>query len=120
MLLDDLENTVLAKLIAIINGVTAEGDISKLEPIVFEVCRALKNKNNLSYYIDYLAKLKKELLPDCIICAYPCGRTNDFYLNSLDDSKKDKKISEYKKFIDIFNDDMSYNDVLYNLSKLSW
>lgn len=119
MLLDD-ENIVLAKLISIVNGVTAEGDINNIKDIVFEVCKALKNNENLSYYINYLTNLKEKLLPDCLVCAYPCGRTNDFYLNSLDDKKRDLKINEYKLFINIFNENIDYNDVLYSLIKLSW
>jgi len=118
-MLNEYENIVVGKLCAIINGVTAEGDINSIKSIVIEVTKAIREKSDLKEYASMLTELKVKLLPDCMSCMYPCGRTNDFLINSLEEPIRSTKLKDYKLIIEK-SANMNFEQLAYEYSRLTW
>lgn len=121
MLLEEWENKLLAVLIGLVNGLEAENKYYLAEKEIREALDFLKNKVDDNNIIDKLRRKKEELLKDCLMCSYPCGRSFDYYLNAIKDpNEKEDKINSYKEFLKNLNKNTTIDQIVYNICKLTW
>lgn len=120
MLLDNKVNQIFGKLVALVNGVTQEGDIHALEKDIREVLNALKLQKDLDEMLKKMTILKENYLADCMVCQMPCGRTTDYNINALAENIREQKIQKYISFIQTYTNDLSYDKILYKIAEFSW
>lgn len=120
MLLDEDLNILIGKMIGLINGLSMDPKLNELEPELRKTLFSIKNGEDIKPLIDKFIELKKTFLPNCVVCASPCGRSNDCYLNDFEEPKRTDKINELNKFIADFNDSMSLHDIEKGLVWLTY
>ncbi len=120
MMLEEKENVVLGKLIALVNGVISEGDIWILEDKIREILSALQQDKALDSMVVVLEELKKKYLINCMVCKTPCGKTSDYFLNELEPQQREKKIKLYRDLLKKYDSKTEYQDILKAISELSW
>jgi len=120
-MLDALENKVIAKLIGLLNGLDEFPLTNDVKEDIKDILMDVKEKKNLEKDLEILDSYKHQFLSNCFTCVYQCGRTNDYFLNSIENEElKEKRINDYKEFINNYTKDMDFDEIAYNLCKLSW
>ncbi len=115
------ENLLVGKLIALCNGLDEVEDSKELENFVRRSLLAIQRAQGLKPLILEAEELKKSYLASCLICKAKCGRTEDFSINSiLPEEIRNKKIEKYRQWMSLYEAHMSFQDIVYHLTSLSW
>lgn len=69
--------------------VTASTDAAVLEGLSTTVTNVNFNNETLTALIERVEEEKRKLVPDCAICASPCGRTSNYDLQEMWNSNED-------------------------------
>lgn len=119
MLLDSRVDKILARLIGFCNGVLTENlDVNLQEEINF-ILKSLRDMYNLNEANNKMLDLKKTYLSNCLTCAFPCGRTDDYHINILPEVMRDDKINAFNKILISFQD-YDYQFLIEELCRLSF
>lgn len=110
----ETENLLLARLIGLCAGVEAEPTQVDVLGIVVRSLSALKDGTATMELADEVRSIKKKALPNCFDCAFPCGRTNDYFLLSLPDEVRNRKLSLLEDIL------ASNEDLIGKISELSY
>lgn len=119
MLLDSRVDSILARLIGFCNGVLTENlDVNLHDEIIF-ILKSIRDMHNLDEANNKIVELKKTYLSNCLTCAFPCGRTDDYHINMLQDKMREDKIKAFNKLLTSF-EDYDYQFLIEELCRLSF
>jgi hypothetical protein len=120
MLLDDNKNLLFGKLVGLINGLYDEEDVmEEIHNDILDSLKALKTSNNVDEMVNKLVEDKKKHLPNCLVCASPCGRTNDYYINDEIEEDRNDKINRLNKLLDIY-ETLEYRQLQKEIIKITF
>lgn len=120
MLLEDNKNLLFGKLVGLINGLYDEEDVMEiLHQDILDSLKALKTSNGVDEMVNKLIEDKKKHLPNCLVCASPCGRTNDYYINDELETDRDDKIGRLNKLLDIY-ETLDYRKLQKEIIKITF
>lgn len=96
-------NGLKAKLIGELIGLARATDgnehlISARSTAVIRECLAASpdTEDALNGYLSRVEAVKREMVPDCFLCANPCGRTAAFDLTELESLPSDLRAAKYR------------------------
>lgn len=118
-MLDEKEDLLLAKIIGFIGGMDSENPTMSFDSEIKEAIHAIINKDNLDKYITKFTNLKDQYLSNCKTCKFPCGKSNDYHINKLKGDNLDKKINLLNELYSHI-DDISYDELAYEIMRLAW
>lgn len=120
MLLEE-ENLLVGKLIALLNGLDEVENSAPIEDFIRRALRAICENQSLKNLISEAEQLKRIHLYQCFLCKEKCGRTEDFFLNSILPLQiRELKSEKYLQFKDAYTEQVSFKDIVYRLTSLSW
>lgn len=120
MLLDDNKNLLFGKLVGLINGLYDEEDVmEEIHNDILDSLKALKTSNNVDEMVNKLVEDKKKHLPNCLVCASPCGRTNDYYINDEIEEDRNDKINRLNKLLDTY-ETLEYRQLQKEIIKITF
>ncbi len=121
MMLNALENTLLGKMIGLLNGISEDEVDTNLILLIRKTLVACQNREDLTEYISLWTKAKTTYLPGCSTCKTPCGRTMDFSINDISNEKiKQEKIRQWKELLNKKIASLKVEEIFYNISSLGW
>ena len=115
------ENLLLGQIIGLINGLYDDPRLFEIEDVVRKSLTAIKENQDLSEYRDLLIDTKKKFLNKCVTCSNSCGKSDDYQLNGIsDDENRDIKITQFTKFLDLYDDKLDFQTIANELVMYRW
>lgn len=93
--MNEKENILIGKIVGLFRAIDADNSVVLTiddYELIKQSLLAIKATKQLDSFIDKITNLKNRLLPDCAICLFPCGRSEDFNINEI----RNDKLKAYK------------------------
>lgn len=97
--MDSLKAALIGQLIGLARATDGnEHLISDRSTAVIRECLAASPDSNeaLRHLLSRVEEVKRNMVPDCFLCANPCGKTAAFELSELEKYPQDVRNSKYK------------------------
>lgn len=97
--MDSLQRKLIGALVGLARA--TDGNEHLITPDSTAVVLACLNakpsgEEDLQFYLSRVGEAKKKMVPDCFLCANPCGRTDAYDLNRLEQEKPDIRETKYR------------------------